>query len=116
MKTQPVIYSLIVIIVLLIARCTNGPVKTLPQSGTAEPLAKPVNSGKLLYEEKCALCHGSDGTAGISNAANLQKSILDTSSMILTITHGKNGMPAFKEQLDSVEIKQIVYYVFTLRK
>jgi len=115
MKNQSVVLSLVVIAVLLIARCSS-PVKTPSQTETGKPIANPVNSGKLLFEEKCAVCHGPDGTAGISNAANLQKSQLDTNSILQVITQGKNAMPAFAEQLSPEEIKQIANYAITLRK
>lgn len=75
-----------------------------------------VDNGKQLFEEKCMACHGADGTAGIANAANLLTSKLDTASVLQIITHGKNAMAAFKDQLGTGEIEQVANYVFTLRK
>ncbi|MBS1689678.1 MAG: cytochrome c [Bacteroidetes bacterium] len=73
-------------------------------------------AGKRTFEEKCVACHGSDGTAGIANAANLQTSKLDISSMINTISNGRGGMPAFKSQLTEDEIENLASYAQTLRK
>ncbi len=73
-------------------------------------------SGHDLFESKCTACHGSDGTAGIGNAANLQLSRLDSSLVYKTISEGKNGMPSFNGSLTETEIHKIVNYVCTLRK
>jgi mono/diheme cytochrome c family protein len=84
-----------------------------------QTLSRPVeiiDNGKALFEEKCAACHGSDGTAGLANAADLQTSRLDSTSIIQIITNGKNTMPVFRDQLGTGEIDQIANYVYTLRK
>jgi len=69
-----------------------------------------------IYQQKCIACHGSDGTAGIANAANLQKSVLDSVSVIKVISEGKNGMPSFSSQLTREEIRKLSRYVRSLRK
>jgi len=73
-------------------------------------------AGKRIFEEKCATCHGNDGTAGIANAANLQTSKLDINSMVNTISNGRGGMPSFKNQLTEDEIEKLASYAQTLRK
>jgi cytochrome c553 len=74
------------------------------------------NSVKLVYESKCAACHGSDGQAGIANAANLQTSQSDSLYVISTILNGKGAMPSFKNGLSETEIQKLVSYVYGLRK
>jgi len=69
-----------------------------------------------LFEQKCAPCHGSEGTAGIGNAANLHTSKLDSIAIINTISKGRNGMPAFGSQLTMAEIKDVAGDVISLRK
>jgi mono/diheme cytochrome c family protein len=96
--------------------CSSPKNKTVQQRQTPSPSGDISKNGATLFEQKCVACHGADGTAGIANAANLQTSRLDTISVIRIITHGKNSMPVFDEQLGTGEIEQITNYVFTLRK
>jgi len=72
--------------------------------------------GKELFEQKCGTCHGSDGTAGIGNAANLATSKTESSLLLQIIADGKNSMPSFKGQLSEADIHLLVSYVKTLRK
>jgi mono/diheme cytochrome c family protein len=78
--------------------------------------ATEVPEGKILFEQKCTVCHGSDGTAGIGNAANLQISKADSTLSAQVIAEGKGSMPSFKSQLSTQQIRQLVGYVFSLRK
>jgi cytochrome c6 len=71
---------------------------------------------KNLFEEKCAACHGKDGTAGIADAANLRLCQLNPAAIIQTITNGKKAMPPFKGQLTKQQINELTNYAFTLRK
>lgn len=73
-------------------------------------------TGKNLFENNCATCHGNDGTAGISGAANLQTSKLPSDSIETTITNGRGNMPTFKTMLTEKEIKQLTEYAKDLRK
>ena len=73
-------------------------------------------TGPVLFEQKCASCHGNDGTAGIANAANLQNSRLKKSAVMEMIKNGKGGMPPFKGQLSEEELTALSAYVLTLRK
>ncbi|MCW3071198.1 MAG: cytochrome c [Bacteroidetes bacterium] len=113
MKTHTI---LLLAILSILVGCSSPENKSATQQQTPSQPAEISDNGNNLFEEKCAACHGADGTAGIANAANLQISKLDTISVIRMITHGKSTMPAFAEQLDTGEIKQITNYVFNLRK
>jgi mono/diheme cytochrome c family protein len=75
-----------------------------------------VDGGQMLYESKCSVCHGSDGTAGIAGAANLQLTPLDTAALERVIADGRNAMPAFKTSLSEMEIRDLAGYVKTLKK
>ena len=75
-----------------------------------------VPPGKRRFEEKCAACHGQDGTAGIGNAANLQISKIDPADVIQIIRDGKAGMPAFEEIMTPEETHEVMIYVTSLRK
>jgi cytochrome c6 len=85
----------------------NAPVASAP-SGTT--------NGQALFEQKCASCHGSDGTAGIASAANLRTSQIKKQAIANAIADGKSAMPSFKRQLSQEEISQLSNYVLTLRK
>lgn len=115
MKNKKHILIAAALIVCLVTRCSTGEPKTR-RAVTPSVTENSAEKGKVLFEEKCVMCHGEDGKAGISNAADLQASELDTLSVIRIITHGKNAMPAFSEQLGTGEIDRISDYVFTLRK
>jgi cytochrome c6 len=116
MKAKSQIIIVVAILALSAAACSSDAAKTQAVITSQSLKENPISNGKVLFEEKCVLCHGADGTAGISNAANLQKSKMDTISMIKVISNGKNTMPAFSEQLGTGEIEQITNYAFTLRK
>lgn len=82
-------------------------------SAPAEVMRK--TAGSTLFAQKCSSCHGDDGTAGISNASDLQRSVMDSLSMVHTITNGRGVMPAFKEQLTAAEIGELSSYLMILR-
>lgn len=107
MKHFPGFVSLII----LIAGCTDN-TSTATNESAGQPqtasIATPVV--KLVYEQKCATCHGSDGTAGIAGATNLQQSRSDSLSVIRIISNGKNAMPSFKSLLSEEEIHKLVSY------
>ncbi|SHH96959.1 Cytochrome C oxidase, cbb3-type, subunit III [Chryseolinea serpens] len=75
-----------------------------------------ADGGQALYESKCSMCHGSDGTAGIAGAANLQLTPLDSVALERVIADGRNAMPAFKTSLSETEIRDLAGYIMTLKK
>ena len=75
-----------------------------------------VNKGKVVFESKCAKCHGADGTKGKWGARNLQVSRLGDSDMRGIITNGKRIMPAWGKRLTDDEMLSVIDYVKTLRK
>ncbi|MFA6060854.1 MAG: cytochrome c [Taibaiella sp.] len=100
--------------------CSNDDTSsnTVAESNS-EPIANnkvEVSESQILFEQKCSLCHGKDGTAGIGNAANLQTSKADSVTSLQIIAVGKGSMPPFKSQLSEQQIHKLVSYVFTLRK
>jgi mono/diheme cytochrome c family protein len=116
MKTKNHLIYIIAVTCFCILSCSSGEntnSSAQPVPATTELPA--VKNGKSLFETKCASCHGADGTAGIGNAAALHASTLDSISVIRTITNGRNGMPAFKDQLTSDQLHQLASYVQSLR-
>jgi mono/diheme cytochrome c family protein len=71
--------------------------------------------GKLLFEGKCARCHGKDGTRGLLGAKNLQTSNLPDAELINVVSKGRRIMPAWRDKLSRQEIQSVVAYIKTLR-
>lgn len=114
------IFFLVFVICILLYACnsdnssSNNTTGQTPITNVEPPTAEIKR--QAVFEQKCALCHGNDGTAGIGNATNLQASKLDSVSTAKIITEGKAGMPPFGPQLTKQEIKDISNYVLTLHK
>ena len=70
-----------------------------------------VVNGKEIYEEKCALCHGSDGKLGVSGAKDLSVSTLDHKGIVTIITDGKNSMASYKAVLSVEQIELVANYI-----
>jgi cytochrome c6 len=73
-------------------------------------------SGKAIFEDKCAKCHGEDGTRGKWGAKNLQKSRLADEDLLKIVLEGKNFMPSWKKRLTGPELQKVTDYVKMLRK
>lgn len=74
-------------------------------------------SGKELYMENCAVCHGEDGKLGSSGAKDLTLSQLSDSEVLQRIKEGKNAMPPMKSALETNEnVSAVAEYVKGMRK
>lgn len=73
-------------------------------------------SGKMLYDENCKLCHGSKGTRTFGGSKKITKSILTKEERIELISKGKGTMTGFENKLDSTQINLIAEYTMTLSK
>ncbi len=93
---------------------SNNTTEEKPVVNVKTPIAE--IKGQVIFEQKCAACHGNDGTAGIGNAANLRASRFDSTSIVKTINEGKRAMPPFGSQLTKREIADISSYVLSLHK
>jgi len=80
------------------------------------PRQTPAEIGKALFAERCAVCHGVDGTGGMA-APNILSRVaaLDDTALQNVIRSGvpTRGMPAFA--LEPAELTAIVSYLRTLR-
>jgi cytochrome c6 len=99
------------ITVLLLTVCSIS----LLSSFTRSPQT-PAPNGKEIFEQKCARCHGNDGTKGLLRAKNLKTSKLSDAEILTTITNGKLIMPSWKKRLTPEQIQQVATYIKTLRK
>lgn len=70
-------------------------------------------SGKEIFEEKCALCHGSDGKLGLSGAKDISATQLDHVGILNVISEGKNTMASYKSTLTPEQIEAVASYIET---
>ncbi len=86
-----------------------------------------IASGRALFNQRCASCHGADGRAQTEMAATMRMKPADLTGSAVhgrmpgeiywVITNGINasGMPAFKDKMDEQERWQTVLYVQRLQ-
>ncbi len=77
--------------------------------------SNPIADGKTLFQKRCKMCHGRDGTRGFLGAANLQLSKLDEQALVNVITNGRKIMPSWRTTFTPEQIAKIATYVKTLR-
>lgn len=84
-----------------------------------------VESGKKIYAESCAYCHGGNAKGNTAealgldtNPPNLQKRIKSHSDgdFFWKIQNGKGDMPTFRDTLPAQEIWSIINYLRSLSK
>lgn len=75
-----------------------------------------VNEGKVIFEAKCALCHGVDGKLQVSGAKDLSVSKLTKAETIEMIKSGKGLMQGFKDEFNEQQLNALADYVEGLRK
>ena len=86
-------------------------------------LAQQAPDGAALYTRNCASCHGATGVPNATMVRSLgpipdftaasMTSVAD-STLINTITGGKNKMPAYRTRLNPEQVRAVVGYVRTL--
>src|ERR1700743_2261732 len=84
---------------------------TQPSTGVAIGKSR----GQDIFEQRCQACHGLNGDYRNNNAANLQKSRIDSISIINTIKNGKGAMPLFGHAIPDSDLAQVEMYVKSLR-
>lgn len=85
--------------------------------------AADVTQGKVLFEQKCAMCHAKDlqGNPAMAKMFKLDQSALNLlkketldkkdADLVATTTNGKNKMPAYKDKLKPEEIANVITYL-----
>jgi mono/diheme cytochrome c family protein len=97
-----------------LSSCTGG-CENVPAINLEEASEK--ISGKTLFEQNCAACHGTDGKLGASGAKDLTTSQMTDEEISGIIRLGKNGMPPMESLLGSEEnLNAVRDYVKSLRK
>jgi mono/diheme cytochrome c family protein len=120
-KTLAIIVLAIYFYVFLVARAGS---LTLQKTAYVTPVAAlnatngavVTDEGKIVYEIKCALCHGTDGKLMLNGAKDLSVSKLTKAETIEMIKAGKGLMPGFKDELNEQQLNALADYAEGLRK
>ena len=85
-----------------------------------------IEKGKEIYEEKCGLCHGTEGdgkgpaSAGLNpkptNFRDSHGEKMTDGEHFWKITTGRGGMPSFAKDLTSEERWHVINYINTFVK
>ncbi len=108
-----ILFPTVLLLFSIISGCdapSNKPQKIL------SPEEQRLSDAEQIFKSTCTLCHGIDGTLGLNGAKNLATSTLSREEKINIITHGKNSMAAYGNELSSEEIENIADYIETLKK
>ncbi|MFY7938399.1 MAG: c-type cytochrome [Flavobacterium sp.] len=81
-----------------------------------ENVQKQTLTGKEIFEERCVVCHGSNGKLGFNGAKDLTISKLTLNTIIEQVTNGKNAMAGYKNILSDTEIGLVSEYALSLQK
>jgi mono/diheme cytochrome c family protein len=72
-----------------------------------------VLSGEAVYANRCAGCHGGDGSGGLGpqlSGGRMVAEFPDIADQIAVITKGRGGMPGFGDKLSAAEIAAVAEY------
>ena len=94
-------------------------------NAVSEKNAPQKDDAAVLFEKKCATCHGKDGEAKtikarFNHARNLTdaqwQSEVGDERLLNSISSGKWKKPAWERKLSEAQINSLVVYVRTLKK
>ena len=83
-----------------------------------------AESGMDVYNAKCKLCHGADGTPpaamaksmGIKDMKSPEIQNMSDADLKTAIEKGKGKMPAFSGKLTDAQIDEVLKYIRSLKK
>ena len=81
--------------------------------------AEAIAAGHVIYNQACAVCHGSDGSGALPGTSDY--TVAETSASIRVnggenlciIAEGRNAMPGWKETLAAEQMWQVLTYMAT---
>ena len=107
---------------------------TNAKGGSAVPTANPMadedwsggraDTGKIVFMNQCALCHGPNGKGGEKPGIGTVPTLRDPAwqdrmtdgRIAKTITHGRGAMPSFMGKLSKDDLTNVVAFVRTLKR
>jgi mono/diheme cytochrome c family protein len=104
---------------LIVASYGLGEMNKKAKAGNAvdtTQIASSFEAGKLIYTEKCEVCHGSDGKLGASGAKVLGETQLSIEEQKQLILAGKNSMPPFRAALTDEQVDAVIEYVGSFKQ
>lgn len=84
-------------------------------SGSRSAVVVAPEEAQKVYEQKCSLCHGTDGRKMLAGAPDLALSTLDREAVVGLIKYGKGTMPPHKDVLTAEMIEALADHVETLK-
>lgn len=75
-----------------------------------------IGPGKTTYAQKCSHCHGPNMVTAGTVAPDLRAFPDDNARFTMTVKHGKNNMPPWKDILSDQEIIEVWAFVSSRRK
>lgn len=106
----------VAVVVFVVLLFTNDP--TPPPAAHPDVVAAAGGvDGAAIFGQRCAGCHGGDGSGGIGPrlaAGRVVADFPDPQDQIALVTTGRGGMPAFGERLSDDEIAAVVDYTRTV--
>lgn len=82
----------------------------------ASTTASTVGEGEVIFTEKCAVCHGTDGKLMLNGAKDLSISKLTSSEISEMVKSGKGSMPGFNGVFNEEQLASLTTYVEGLKK
>lgn len=91
----------------------TAPIETASDSlGALNPIVEITSTGKELYQQSCASCHGAAGQGSLGPRLMGNRTSSDKLRVSQIISNGKGMMPAFGFILEETEIDAIASFVF----
>jgi mono/diheme cytochrome c family protein len=106
----------VAVIVFIVLLFTNDPTPPPPVHPDVVAAAGGVD-GAVIFGQRCAGCHGGDGSGGIGPrlaGGRVVADFPDPQQQIAVVTNGRGGMPAFGKRLSGEEIAAVVDYTRTV--
>jgi len=79
-----------------------------------------IDSGRATYSQSCAACHGADGAGALPTAPDFTRPEFQTSlrqdpgQALCILTHGRDGMPGWRERLSEEQMWQALTFLGSL--
>ncbi|MSP70424.1 MAG: cytochrome c [Bacteroidetes bacterium] len=115
MKKSVSIFIVFSLTVFFCFSCGTDVTKKTSIDSTSHQAGVP-DEGKVLYSEKCSLCHGENGDLGSMGAANLVTSKINSAAVLAIMRDGKNGMRSFASDLNVEQLNAVAKYAELLRR
>jgi mono/diheme cytochrome c family protein len=104
------------VVVFVVLLFTNDP--TPPPAAHPDAVAAAGGvDGAAIFGQRCAGCHGGDGSGGIGPrlaGGRVSVDFPEPQDQIAVVSNGRGGMPAFGERLEPEEVAAVVEYTRTV--